>query len=196
MICPACNNEIGAHNYCGYCGQILTDLKLNRITISCMRADVSGFTRLTMGIDAEEAFSFLKLVLTNAAQEIEKAGGVIYRFIGDEVVGIFGIKPFDYRGLLDCAIKLTSLEAFGRKFGMKVAIEESEVLYVKTTCDGVERDLIFGDIFIKVARIQKSLFKPGLIIGPKIFEKMKNENIEGIEEYLEGGYDGRNSDQG
>lgn len=183
MICPACKSEIGAHNYCGYCGQILIDLNLSRITVSCLRADVSGFTKLTTGIDAEEAFSFLKLILTNAAQEIEQAGGVIYRFIGDEVVGVFGIKPYDYKRLLDCALRLTSLEAFDRKFGMKVGIEEDEVLYTKVAVNGIERDVIFGNIFIRVGRIQKSLDKPGLAIGPKLFERMNGKGIKDIERY-------------
>jgi len=190
MICPACNNEVGAYNYCGYCGQILTDVKLNRIVLACLRADVSGFTKLTMGIEAEEAFSFLKLVLTNAAQEIENVGGTIYRFIGDEVIGIFGVKPFDYQQLLDCAINLTDLEAFGRRFGMKVGVEEDEVLYTRATFEGIERDLVFGDIFIKVARLQKSLEKPGVIIGSNIYKKMKNGGVSDIDRYYRGGNNG------
>ncbi|RKX69482.1 hypothetical protein DRP53_08070 [candidate division WOR-3 bacterium] len=191
MICPACGNKTGAHNYCGYCGQILTDLKLSRVTIACLRADVSGFTRLTMGVEAEVAFSFLKLVLTNAAQKIEEAGGLIYRFIGDEVVGIFGIRPFDYRRLFECGLYLTKLEAFGKSFGMKVGIEEGEAEYARIAVGGVERELIFGDIFLSVARIQKSLRQPGLAIGPRLCESMMRQGISEVRDYcLKRGGDG------
>ena len=191
MICPACNNEISPGNYCGFCGHQLAGIRTNRLTISCLRADIAGFTNLTTAIDPEVAFSFLNHVLTNAAQKIEGSGGVIYRFIGDEIIGIFGLRPFDYRRLFECGRSLVNLEAFGRRFGMKIGMEEDDIEYARITGDGVERDLFFGDLFIRVARIQKSLEEPGLLIGPRLGEKMKGLEVPDVEKYFFlGGRDG------
>jgi class 3 adenylate cyclase len=49
---------------------------------------------------------------SKARYEIQNSGGMLYQFVGDEVIGLFGIprhSPGDYRAALECARSLTEV---------------------------------------------------------------------------------------
>jgi adenylate cyclase len=79
-FCPACGNFIGAVD------------KLDRETLNLvfMRADLSGFTRMSESMIAEDVMSFINEVFGMFSKIIESYKGSIYQVIGDEVVSVFG----------------------------------------------------------------------------------------------------------
>ncbi len=61
-----------------------------RRPISVLFADVSGFTSLSERLDPEELRDLMKDILGKLASIIIKNGGTIDKFIGDEVMALFG----------------------------------------------------------------------------------------------------------
>lgn len=54
-------------------------------------ADIRGFTRLCEGMAPGEVAAFLAAFRSRAARAIEAAGGFVDKFVGDEVMAVFGV---------------------------------------------------------------------------------------------------------
>ncbi|MGB3342250.1 MAG: adenylate/guanylate cyclase domain-containing protein [bacterium] len=94
MNCPGCNKEIGSPSYfCPACGIFLdtkNSLPMEKLDMVFMRADLSGFTRMSENMIAEDVMAFLNEVFVVFSKVIESYKGVIYQVIGDEMVSVFG----------------------------------------------------------------------------------------------------------
>jgi predicted ATPase/class 3 adenylate cyclase len=109
LRCPKCNHENGhGTRYCGACGQFLAEptggaparpaagaptppAAGERRQATVMLADLSGYTAMTERLDPEEVDQVIGLVKQAAARTIERHGGTVNQFVGDEVVALFGI---------------------------------------------------------------------------------------------------------
>lgn len=58
--------------------------------VTVLFADIRGFTTLSEKIPAAEVVSALNLYLTRMSRIIEEEGGVVDKFIGDEIMALFG----------------------------------------------------------------------------------------------------------
>lgn len=54
-------------------------------------ADIRGFTRLCESLPPADVAAFLAEFRTRAARAIEAAGGLVDKFVGDEVMAVFGV---------------------------------------------------------------------------------------------------------
>lgn len=94
MKCPGCHKEIAdPSNFCTACGVLIdkkTSLPMEKIDMVFMRADLSGFTRMSENLVAEDVMAFLNEVFAVFSKIIESYKGVIYQVIGDEMVNVFG----------------------------------------------------------------------------------------------------------
>ncbi|MDP6707876.1 MAG: adenylate/guanylate cyclase domain-containing protein, partial [Alphaproteobacteria bacterium] len=96
--CPACSAVVGAdHRFCQSCGQALEPTaaapktpSAERRQITVLFADLSGFTRLTSELDAEETHALLNCFFAAVDQVVEHYGGSIDKHIGDAVMAVFG----------------------------------------------------------------------------------------------------------
>ncbi|HET9947385.1 MAG TPA: adenylate/guanylate cyclase domain-containing protein, partial [Longimicrobiales bacterium] len=61
----------------------------NRL-VSVLFADIRGFTALTEGMEPQEVIGLLNECMEQLSQAIDAEGGVVDKFIGDEVMAIFG----------------------------------------------------------------------------------------------------------
>lgn len=110
--CAKCNHaNLANARFCGMCGTALTDpasrpfvttspradaaaapiASGERRQATIMFADVSGYTRMSEQLDPEEVSQVLRELRRAASQVIEKHGGTVNQFIGDEVMALFGI---------------------------------------------------------------------------------------------------------
>jgi class 3 adenylate cyclase/tetratricopeptide (TPR) repeat protein len=69
----------------------VSSLSSGRRHATVMFADVAGYTALTESIDPEEVHRVLNEIKRAAARIVEKYGGIINQFVGDEVMALFGI---------------------------------------------------------------------------------------------------------
>jgi len=105
--CPSCNHLLEAESiFCSMCGHALGDrtapeaaaeaaivqsLSSGRRHATVMFTDVSGYTALTERIDPEDVHRVMNELKQAATRIVEKHGGIINQFVGDEVMALFGI---------------------------------------------------------------------------------------------------------
>lgn len=58
--------------------------------VTTVFADVNGFTALSEGIEPQEVIAMINECMERLSRAVESAGGVVDKYIGDEVMGVFG----------------------------------------------------------------------------------------------------------
>ena len=92
--CPSCGAEPpdGAR-FCPSCGALLADrpaVSTERKLVTTLFADIVGFTSLNERFDPEDVDAALRAYFTMARETIARFGGVVEKYIGDAVAGVFG----------------------------------------------------------------------------------------------------------
>lgn len=78
-----------------------------RVAITVLFADIRGSTEWAERIQAEELVSTINLFLGRMTEVIFKYGGTLDKFVGDEVIGLFGTPlPMDDHALIACRAAL------------------------------------------------------------------------------------------
>lgn len=65
--------------------------------------DIRSFTKLTENMPPQKVIELLNKCMTNVSAKIDEAGGVIDKFVGDEVMALFGV-PFSQDDAVDRAV--------------------------------------------------------------------------------------------
>ena len=99
-VCGRCstNNAPGAR-YCSGCGALLAGLDAEpppaphevRKTVTVLFADITSSTALGERYDAESVRRVMGRYYQEMRAVIERHGGTVEKFIGDAVVGVFGV---------------------------------------------------------------------------------------------------------
>lgn len=92
-MCVGCGaNNPGAGRFCNGCGAPLAALAPERRKLAtAVFCDLSGSTALTERVDAEAVFGLMRSYFESAQAALERHGGSVEKFIGDAVVGVFGV---------------------------------------------------------------------------------------------------------
>ena len=94
---PVCANcgTLNAHGaeFCNACGApLVADASVEtRKTVTVLFCDVVGFTELAGMLDPEALRALMSRFFELAARTIERHGGMVEKFIGDEVMAVFGV---------------------------------------------------------------------------------------------------------
>jgi adenylate cyclase len=99
--CPACGAGAPASaRFCIACGATFDDTAdateeplgstEQRRTVTILFADLSGFTAVAERLDHETVKVLIERCLTRFASEVESFGGHIDKYIGDNVMAVFG----------------------------------------------------------------------------------------------------------
>src|SRR5215210_1575876 len=94
-VCASCGQENPeVARFCLACGLPLEEAhaapREERRFVSVVFVDMVGFTSLAEGLDPEDVQARLRPYHDAVRSEIESFGGVVEKFIGDAVVGVFG----------------------------------------------------------------------------------------------------------
>lgn len=91
--CPNCGREIaGEFAFCPHCGAALTTGAVaRRKTVTAVFCDLSGSTSLGDSLDPEAVRELLTSYFDRMKSIVERHGGNVEKFIGDAVVGAFGV---------------------------------------------------------------------------------------------------------
>src|SRR5438128_7972073 len=94
MVCPNCNTENPpVARFCLACGHALSTAEAprdERRIVTIIFVDLVGFTARAEQLDPEEVRALLTPYHDRVRREIESFGGVVEKFIGYAVMGIFG----------------------------------------------------------------------------------------------------------
>src|SRR5918997_2332953 len=103
--CPSCGTPAPPEaRFCMTCGAALdpqavpaapappasSALPEERRQVTVLFADLSGYTAFAERMDPEEVKSLVNRALMRLGQEVERYGGTVDKYIGDNVMAIFG----------------------------------------------------------------------------------------------------------
>ena len=163
--CPACRGLLpdGAR-FCPSCGTRL-DASLQEATerkvVTTLFADLVGFTALGERYDPEDVDVALRAYYGLARQVIERFGGIVEKFIGDAVVGLFGI-PLVHeddaeravRAALEIVARMGELQAIsGERLQVRCAVNTGPALVRLHARPEVGEGVLVGDATNTAARL-------------------------------------------
>src|SRR5450755_552000 len=96
--CPQCGMAVlGEQRFCAGCGKDLAESaptatdEGERRHATVMFSDLSGYTALNEAFDPEEVETWMARIKSDAAMVIERHGGTVNQFVGDEIMALFGV---------------------------------------------------------------------------------------------------------
>ncbi|HEX5578061.1 MAG TPA: adenylate/guanylate cyclase domain-containing protein, partial [Candidatus Limnocylindria bacterium] len=193
--CQSCGTQSpDGFKFCPACGAALPDapgageskaeprtLEQRRI-VTALFCDLVGFTAASEQADPEDVDRMLSAYAAMARAQIERHGGTIEKFIGDAVVGVFGV-PIAHeddalravRAALDITTRATDLQGpAGAPLSLRVGINTGEVLArLGIEASSGERFLA-GDAVNTASRIQSAAPEMGVAVGFETFEATRS----------------------
>jgi class 3 adenylate cyclase len=175
--CPSCGADSPAGaKFCIECGTAISAAPAaaapataahpeERRQATVLFADLSGYTAAAETMDPEAVKELVDRTLRRLAAEIERYGGTIDKYIGDNVMGVFGA-PVAHEDDPERAVRagLAMQEAMeeinragsashGVEFALRVGINSGEVM---AGAVGGDRYTVIGDVVNVASRLQDS----------------------------------------
>jgi class 3 adenylate cyclase/tetratricopeptide (TPR) repeat protein len=203
--CPSCGaeNPAGA-KFCIECGTVLTEAPSSepaaaahaeeppeeRRQATILFADLSGYTAAAERMDPEAVKALVDRTLRRLGEEIERFGGSIDKFIGDNVMGVFGA-PTAHEDDPERAVRAglamqdameeanrLSRENYGLGFSLRVGINSGEVMAGAVG----DRYTVMGDPVNVAARLQAAGRPDSVTVGETTYratrEAISYERLE------------------
>ncbi|MEA3329575.1 MAG: adenylate/guanylate cyclase domain-containing protein [Nanoarchaeota archaeon] len=153
-------------------------------------ADISGFTKFTNKSNTQFIFKFLSKTLNKCSEIINVNNGIVDKFVGDQIIGIFGIvdKGNQSYNALKSAIQIRDFfQNFSKQnVNVKISIVKGDMIYgnlggkYKTDLTVVGKNVNFASRLCDYT-------KPGeILVGDKVYEKLKedfNFRIKGFKKF-------------
>jgi class 3 adenylate cyclase len=178
-LCAACGQENPPNaRFCFACGQPLAGedeaRHEERRLVSVIFVDLVGFTSRAEQLDPEDVQALLRPYHDAVREEIESFGGVVEKFIGDAVVGMFGA-PTAFgddaeravRAALAVRARVRLLDEADPQLDLKirVAVNTGEALVVMNARAALGEAMVTGDVVNTAARLQSAAPIGGILVG-------------------------------
>ena len=178
-LCASCGQENpDIARFCLACGLPLEDAEAppreERRIVSVVFVDMVGFTSRAERLDPEEVQALLRPYHDTVRAEIESFGGVVEKFIGDAVVGMFGA-PTAFgddaeravRAALTVRDTVAGMDQANPRLDLKVriAVNTGEALVVLNARPALGEHMVSGDVVNTAARLQTAAPVGGVLVG-------------------------------
>ena len=186
--CPVCAiDNTSDSRFCKGCGSRLAPAEAATITeerkvVTALFCDLVGFTATSEGADPEDIARMLTGYFAMARSQIELHGGLVEKFIGDAVVGVFGV-PVAHgddperavRAALRIAEEATELRALAiRPLRLRVGINTGPALVRLDATPAAGEHFLTGDSVNTASRIQSVAPEMGVAVGLETWEATRN----------------------
>lgn len=186
--CPSCGLAASAGaRFCSACGSPLTQPgdgpaaaqelaeSEERRTVTVLFADLSGYTSVAERLDHETVKRLIERCLTRFAAEVERFGGRVDKYIGDNVMAVFGAPVAhedDAERAVRAAFGMQSAMAelnrdlaseFGLELALCVGVNTGEVLAGRIG----DSYTVTGDAVNVAARLQAAAAAGGILVGER-----------------------------
>ena len=177
--CPHCGTALLAgQRFCTGCGHDFAPPvkpaadEGERRHATVMFSDLSGYTALNEASDPEEVEALMGRIKAEAISVIERHGGTVNQFVGDEIMALFGVPVAhrdDPRHAVAAALELhrvvdALVAGLGLSTGLKMHTGISTGLVVARRSDARAGDYaLTGDTVNTAARL-RSLAEPGEVV--------------------------------
>ena len=181
--CNACGQENpDIARFCLSCGAALEGEKAapheERRLVSVIFVDLVGFTSRSERLDPEDVQALLRPYHDAVRDEIESFGGVVEKFIGDAIVGLFGA-PTAFgddaeravRAALAVRERVRSMDEADPQLDLKirVAVNTGEALVVMNARAALGEAMVTGDVVNTAARLQHDAPVGGVLVGEETY---------------------------
>jgi class 3 adenylate cyclase/tetratricopeptide (TPR) repeat protein len=175
-VCPRCgqSNPKGA-SFCNACASAL-ELRLpeRRKLATLLFCDVSGSTALGETLDAESVRELMFRYFHEMRSAIERHGGTVEKFVGDEVMAVFGVPQAHeddalraIRAAAEMRARLDELNPeLERRYGTRLALHMGVNTGEVVAADATERDaFVTGDAVNVAARLYQAAESGEILLG-------------------------------
>ena len=196
--CPACHATPAEDaRFCPACGTPLPgatavpvpapmpapagEPRRERRVVTSLFCDLVGFTSLSEAADPEDLDAMLDAYFRLAREAIERHGGTVEKFIGDAVVGVFGV-PVVHEddparavraALAICGGASTLRTAAGGALLLRVGVNTGEALVHLGARPELGEHVLVGDSINTAARIQGAAPELGVAVGARTWESTR-----------------------
>src|SRR5436190_12819499 len=174
-VCAACSQENPAiAQFCLACGRPLAGARApsreERRIVTVIFVDLVGFTSRAETLDPEDVRAILAPYHDRVRAEIESFGGVVEKFIGDAIVGVFGA-PTAYGDDAERAVRaaLAVRDGVGElrdlDVQVRIAVNTGEALVSLGARPELGEAMVAGDVVNTASRLQHAAPLNGVIAG-------------------------------
>ena len=197
--CDACATENpDGHRFCGSCGAALTAPAVERRKlVTSVFCDLSGSTEMGERAEAETVFDLMRSYFDAARTALERHGGAVEKFIGDAVVGMFGVPEAHEddalracRAALEIQERIASLnvdlnERFEAQIAVRIGVNTGEVV----AGDAARREMfasgdavVLGDAVNVAARLEQAAAPGEILLGEATYRLIRDAvTVEPVE---------------
>jgi adenylate cyclase len=167
-------------------------LQARRCEITVLFADISGFTRMSEGMEPLELATILNRSFEVLTEQIFQHGGTLDKYIGDAIMAFFGAPAADpdhARHAIRAAVAmqqgLTSLNeerpAGYPELRMRIGINSGEAFAGDIGCEKRMDYTVMGSAVNLASRLESGVARPGMIVvGPRTAELVGPEGLRAI----------------
>src|SRR5436190_2787738 len=180
--CPECAHQNPAIAlFCLACGTELPPAERlpdeKRRVVSIIFVDLEGFTSRSERMDPEEVRAVLAPYHESVRREVESFGGVVEKFIGDAVMGVFGA-PTAFGDDPERAVRAAlavrdSIAALNgdsdHDLRLRIAVNTGEALVTLQARPELGEAMVAGDVVNTAARLQQGAPTDGIVVGAETY---------------------------
>ena len=208
VTCPNCSSEVPAgFKFCGGCGHKLDEApsaavapapvtpqseptpvhRDERREVTVLFADVSGFTAMSERLDPEEVHQIMNDCFTGLGRAIQEEDGHIDKYIGDNVMALFGAPVAHEDDPMRAARAALAMQAFlprfakryqprtGVEFRMRIGIHCGLVLAGGVGSE-VRRDYsVMGDTVNLASRLESAASPGSILVSGEIMKRIRGQ---------------------
>ncbi len=187
LICLSCGTEnADAQKFCGECGAGLSapnEARRRLVTVLC--CDLVGSTELGERLDAEMLRKVLDRYFDAMRDAIRRHGGTVEKFIGDAVVGTFGVPEAHEDDTLRAVRAALEMRDAAAELDREIDDPEVRILVrIAIDCGEAFADeasatqgRIGGDVFNTAARLEGAA-RPGDVLVSSAAERMLRGRVD------------------
>jgi class 3 adenylate cyclase len=174
-VCSRCGQENpDGFRFCGACAAPLAALQAareTRRTVTAVFSDVVGSTPLGERLDPEVLRSVMRSYFEVMREVVEAHGGTVSKFIGDAVVGVFGVPRLhedDPLRAVRAAVEMQArLEDLNASLGAEwdVALETRTGIATGEVVVGADDEAVLGDVMNTAARLEAAAEPGGILVS-------------------------------
>src|SRR6184192_4300497 len=149
------------------------ETRKERKVVSCLFADLVGFTARAETLDPEDVAAVLRPYHERLRSELERFGGTVEKFIGDAVMALFGA-PVAHEDDPERAVRAAlAIRDWAREeddVQVRIAVNTGEALVLLGARPAEGEGMAAGDVVNTAARLQAAAPVNGILVSKTTFK--------------------------
>jgi class 3 adenylate cyclase/adenylylsulfate kinase-like enzyme len=181
-LCRTCGQENPeVARFCLACGTSLSERDtpgVERRIVTVIFVDLVGFTAHAARLDPEDVRAVLTPYHDRVRREIESFGGVVEKFIGDAVMGLFGA-PRAHGDDAERAVRAALVvrdcvdELGGGGLQIRIAVNTGEAVVSLGAQPELGESMVSGDVVNTAARLQAAAPVNSIVVGEETYRETR-----------------------